>query len=371
MGSSKLFEKYKLREVEFRNRIWVSPMCQYSSEDGMPTDWHLVHLGSRAVGGAGLVIQEATAVSPEGRISPSDAGIWSDAHSEAYQQITKFIKQQGAVPGIQLAHAGRKASTAEPWNGGKIVDEGYGGWETVAPSAIAFADDYPIPREMTTEDIEKATEDFVAAAKRAVKAGFEVIEIHAAHGYLFHEFLSPLSNRRTDEYGGSLENRMRFPLDAARRVRAAVPENLPVFVRISATDWTDGGWDLAQSIEFCKALKNTGIDLIDVSTGGNVPQAKIPVAPGYQVEFAAEIRRAVGIATGAVGLIAEAAQSEEILQAGAADAILIAREFLRDPYFPFTAAKELGESLDYVPKQYGRAIDLRKSQSVKKFKTGN
>ncbi len=364
MSSSKLFEKYKIRGIEFRNRIWVSPMCQYSSADGMPTDWHLVHLGSRAVGGAGLVIMEATGVSPEGRISPSDAGIWSDTHAEAYKKITTFIKQQGAVAGIQLAHAGRKASTAEPWNGGKIVDEGYGGWETVAPSAIAFADDYPQPRAMTTGDIEKATGDFVAAAKRAVEAGFEVIEIHAAHGYLFHEFLSPLSNKRTDEYGGSLENRMRFPLDVARKVRDAVPQNLPVFVRISATDWMENGWDLEQSVEFCKELKNIGIDLIDVSTGGNVPDAKIPVAPGYQVEFAAEIRKQVGIATGAVGLITDAKQAEEILQNGEADAVLIAREFLRDPYFPFKAAKELGENLDYVPKQYGRAIDLRKAKSA-------
>jgi 2,4-dienoyl-CoA reductase-like NADH-dependent reductase (Old Yellow Enzyme family) len=224
-------------------------MCQYSSEDGMPTDWHLVHLGSRAVGGAGLVIMEATAVSPEGRISPSDAGIWSDAHAESYKRITTFIKSQGAVAGIQLAHAGRKASTAEPWNGGKVVDEGYGGWETVAPSAAAFADDYPMPREMSKEDIEKATSDFVAAAKRSVEAGFETIEIHAAHGYLFHEFLSPLSNERTDEYGGSLENRMRFPLDVAKKVRETVPENLPIFVRISATDWMEGGWDLEQSIK--------------------------------------------------------------------------------------------------------------------------
>jgi 2,4-dienoyl-CoA reductase-like NADH-dependent reductase (Old Yellow Enzyme family) len=362
--SSKLFEKYKIRGVEFRNRIWVSPMCQYSSEDGMPTDWHLVHLGSRAVGGAGLVIMEATAVSPEGRISPSDAGIWSDAHAEAYKKITTFIKAQGAVAGIQIAHAGRKASTAEPWNGGKIVDEGYGGWETVAPSAEAFADDYPMPVEMTKDDIEKATEDFVAAARRAVRTGFEVIEIHAAHGYLFHEFLSPLSNKRADEYGVSLENRMRFPLAVAQKVRAAVPENLPVFVRISATDWVETGWDPEQSIEFCRVLKEIGIDLIDVSTGGNVSDAQIPVAPGYQVPFAAEIRKRAGIATGAVGMITNAAQAEEILQNGEADAVLIAREFLRDPYFPLTAAKELGEDLEYVPKQYGRAIDLRKAKSA-------
>jgi 2,4-dienoyl-CoA reductase-like NADH-dependent reductase (Old Yellow Enzyme family) len=373
MSGSKLFEKYKIRGVEFRNRIWVSPMCQYSSCEGMPTDWHLVHLGSRAVGGAGLVIMEATAASPEGRISPSDAGIWSDEQADAYRRITRFIKEQGAVAGIQIAHAGRKASTAEPWNGGRIVDEGYGGWETVAPSAIAFAEDFPVPTEMTAEDIERATADFTAAAQRAVRAGFEVIEIHAAHGYLFHEFLSPLSNQRTDEYGGSLENRLRFPLDVARKVRAAVPENMPVFARISATDWADGGWDLEQSIEFCRRLKEIGIDLIDVSTGGNVPGAAIPVAPNYQVPFAAEIRRAAGIATGAVGMITEPHQAEEILQSGEADAVLIAREFLRDPYFPFTAAKALGVDLEYVPQQYGRAIESREPQSahrVEKLKAG-
>jgi len=361
---SKLFEKYKLRGIEFRNRIWVSPMCQYSSEDGMPTDWHLVHLGSRAVGGAALVIQEATAVSPEGRISPSDAGIWSDAHTEAYKKITAFIKSQGAIAGIQLAHAGRKASTTVPWNGDGKVDENEGGWETVAPSAIAFNENYPLPREMTLSDIEQATNDFVAGAKRSVEAGFEVIEIHAAHGYLFHEFLSSLSNKRTDEYGGSLENRMRFPLEVSKRVREAVPENLPVFVRISATDWTEDGWDLEQSIEFCKRLKEIGIDLIDVSTGGNVPHARIPVAPNYQVPFAAEIRKQVGIATAAVGMITEPTQAEEILQKGEADAVLLAREFLREPYFPFRAARELGGSVD-VPKQYGRAIQLENAQEVK------
>ena len=360
---SKLFESYKLRNVEFRNRIWVSPMCQYSSVDGMPTDWHLVHLGSRAVGGAGLVIQEATAVSPEGRISSADAGIWSDAHAEAYQKITRFIKENGAVAGIQLAHAGRKASTSEPWNGGKIVDEGYGGWETVAPSAIAFSDDYPMPREMSKSEIEQTINDFGTAAKRAVDAGFEVIELHAAHGYLFHEFLSPLSNKREDDYGGSLENRMRFLLETARKVREIVPKHLPVFVRISATDWMENGWNLDESIVLCKELKNVGIDLIDVSTGGSVPDAKIPVAPGYQVEFAAEIRKQVAIPTAAVGMITNAKQAEEILQNGAADAILVAREFLRDAYFPFTAAKELGSEVD-VPKQYGRAIDLRKAKSA-------
>jgi 2,4-dienoyl-CoA reductase-like NADH-dependent reductase (Old Yellow Enzyme family) len=332
----------------------------------MPTDWHLVHLGSRAVGGAGLVMQEATAVSPEGRISPSDAGIWSDAHADAYRRITRFIKEHGAVPGIQIAHAGRKASTAEPWNGGKGVDEENGGWQVVAPSAIRFADDYTMPREMDKEDIEQATKDFVNGALSAVEAGFETIEIHAAHGYLLHEFLSSLSNKRSDEFGGSLENRMRFPLDVARKVREAVPERLPVFVRISATDWKEGGWDLEQSIEFCKRLKDIGIDLIDVSTGGNVPDAVIPVGPGYQVPFAKEIRANAGIATGAVGMITDARQAEGILEKGEADAVLIAREFLRDPYFPYTAAQELGEGIDYVPKQYGRALYLRKAKSADK-----
>ena len=362
---SKLFERLKIRNIEFRNRIWVSPMCQYSSESGMPTDWHLVHLGTRAVGGAGLVIMEATAVSPEGRISPSDAGIWSDEHAEAYKRIAAFIKSQGAIAGIQIAHAGRKASTTEPWNGDRKVDESEGGWETVAPSRIAFKESYPQPREMSKADIEQATNDFVAAAKRSVEAGFEVIEIHAAHGYLFHEFLSPLSNKRTDEYGGGLENRMRFPLKVSRQVREVVPENLPVFVRISATDWTDGGWDLEQSIEFCKRLKEIGIDLIDVSTGGNIPNAKIPVAPGYQVSFAAEIRKQVGIATAAVGMITEPQQAEEILVREEADAVLLAREFLREPYFVFSAAKELGAKISYVPKQYGRAIETESAQEVK------
>jgi 2,4-dienoyl-CoA reductase-like NADH-dependent reductase (Old Yellow Enzyme family) len=355
---SKLFEKLKLREIDFRNRIWVSPMCQYSSVEGMPTDWHLIHLGTRAVGGAGLVFQEATAVSPEGRISPQDAGIWSDSHADAYRKITKFIKSQDAIAGIQLAHAGRKASTAAPWNGGKKVEENDGGWQTVAPSAVAFNEDYPMPREMTKADFEKVLKDFSKAAERSVSAGFEVVEIHAAHGYLLHEFLSPLSNKRTDEYGGSLENRMRFPLEVSKSVRKTVPENLPVFVRISATDWTESGWDLAQSIEFCRKLKEIDIDLIDCSSGGNVPHAKIPVAPNYQVEFAAEIRRKVQIPTAAVGLITEPTQAEEILQKDEADAVVIARQFLREPYFVFRAARELSAKIDYIPKQYGRAIDL-------------
>jgi 2,4-dienoyl-CoA reductase-like NADH-dependent reductase (Old Yellow Enzyme family) len=360
---SKIFEPLKIREVTFGNRLWVSPMCQYSSEDGMPTDWHLVHLGSRAVGGAGLVVMEATAVSPEGRISPQDAGIWSDAHAEAYKRITKFIRENGSVAGIQIAHAGRKASTAAPWNGGKKVVEAQGGWQTIAPSAIAFAEDYPSPREMNAADIEKAISDFVAAATRALDAGFEVIEIHAAHGYLLHEFISPLSNQRTDEYGGSFENRIRFPLEAIRKVRAVVPERLPVFVRISATDWTEGGWDLEQSVEFCTQLKEIGVDLIDCSTGGNVPRAQIPVAPNYQVPFAAEIRRRTGILTAAVGMITEPQQAEEILQRGDADAVMIARQFLREPYFPFRAARELGAEIS-VPKQYGRAIEIRAAKGA-------
>ena len=361
---SKLFEKFKLREIEFRNRIWVSPMCQYSSEDGLPTDWHLVHLGSRAVGGAGLIIVEATAVSPEGRISPQDSGIWSDAHAEKFKPIAKFIKECGAIAGIQIAHAGRKASTSAPWEGGKLLGENEGGWETVAPTAEKFAENYSMPREMDEADFEKVRNDFVQAAKRSVEAGFEVIEIHQAHGYLMHEFLSPLSNKRTDKYGGSFENRMRFPLKIAEKVREAVPENLPVFVRISASDWTAGGWDLEQSIEFCKKLKNLGIDLIDVSSGGNVPDAKIEIGAGYQVPFSKEIRERAEIPTGAVGLITEPKQAEAILQNGEADAVLLAREFLRDPYFPFTAAKQLGAEIDYIPKQYGRAIDLRKAKSA-------
>ncbi|MGI8669976.1 MAG: NADH:flavin oxidoreductase/NADH oxidase [Aridibacter sp.] len=360
---SKLFEKFKLREIEFRNRIWVSPMCQYSSEDGMPTDWHLVHLGSRAVGGAGLVIVEATAVSPEGRISPQDSGIWSDEHAEKFKRITKFIKEQGAIAGIQIAHAGRKASTAPPWENGKVLDDSGGGWQPVAPTAEKFAEHFRMPKALDESGLEKVRNDFADAAKRAVEAGFEVIEIHNAHGYLLHEFLSPLSNKRNDEYGGSLENRMRFPLEIAKIVRENVPENLPVFVRISASDWTEGGWDIEQSVEFCKELKKIGIDLIDVSSGGNVPNADIKIEAGYQIPFAAEIRKKAAIPTGAVGLVTEPKQAEKILQKGEADAILMAREFLREPYFPFQAARELGGEVD-IPKQYGRAIDLSKAKKA-------
>jgi len=351
---SKLFSPLKLRDLTFKNRVFVSPMCQYSAEEGMPTDWHFVHLGSRAAGGAGLVIAEATGVSPEGRISPWDTGIWSDAQADAFGRIVRFIKSQGAVAGIQLAHAGRKASTDAPWRGGKPLAREAGGWQPVAPSAIPFDQGHPVPREMTTTDIDKVVADFVAAAKRALRAGFEVLEIHAAHGYLLNEFLSPLSNRRTDDYGGSLANRMRLPLRVAEAVRSALPSGLPLFVRISATDWTEGGWDLPQSIELAKRLKDAGVDLIDCSSGGNAPRARIPLEPGYQVPFAEAIRRDAGVATGAVGLITEPMQAEQIVATGRADAVLLARALLRDPYWPLHAADALGAEVDW-PVQYGRA----------------
>jgi 2,4-dienoyl-CoA reductase-like NADH-dependent reductase (Old Yellow Enzyme family) len=351
---SRLFSTFSLREIEFRNRVFVSPMCQYSSEDGMPNDWHLVHLGSRAVGGAAMVMVEATAVSPEGRISPADSGIWSDRHAQAFVRITRFIKENGAVPGVQLAHAGRKASTQPPWLGGKGLEHSSGGWEPIAPSALAFDHDYIMPREMSLADIDAVVNEFASAARRGIEGGFEAVEIHAAHGYLLHEFLSPLSNHRTDEYGGSLANRMRLPLRVAKAVRGAWPQRWPVFTRISASDWAEGGWDLPQSIEFSRALKDIGIDLIDCSSGGLVPNAKIPVRPGYQVPFSEAIRKEVGIATGAVGMITEPLQAEQIIANGQADVVLLARELLRDPYWPLHAAEELGADVQW-PKQYGRA----------------
>jgi 2,4-dienoyl-CoA reductase-like NADH-dependent reductase (Old Yellow Enzyme family) len=352
---SKLFSSLRLREIEFKNRIFVSPMCQYSSQEGLPNQWHLVHLGSRAVGGAALVMVEATAVSSEGRISPSDTGIWSDAHLRAFQPITSFIKSQGAVPGIQLAHAGRKASTDVPWRGGKPLRLEEGAWQTIAPSSLAFGQ-YPAPREMTTQDIEVVVSQFAEAARRSLDAGFEVVEIHMAHGYLLHEFLSPLSNQRQDEFGGSLGGRARLPLRIAETVRRVWPEHLPVFVRISATDWVEGGWDLAQSITFSGWLKGLGIELIDCSSGGLVPGAKIPIEPGYQVDFSAAIRKQADIATGAVGMITEAGQAEVILSNGQADAIFLARAMLRDPYWPLHAAKELKADVSW-PVQYLRAKD--------------
>ncbi len=348
---SKLFSPLNIREIRFKNRIFVSPMCQYSSEEGMPTDWHLVHLGARAVGGAGLIIMEATAVSPEGRISPRDSGIWSDAHARAFRQITHFIQSQGAVAGIQLAHAGRKAATQPPWEGRGPIENP---WQTLAPSAIPFDSNYPAPKEMSLADIDALVAQFEAAARRSLEAGFQVAEIHAAHGYLLHEFLSPLSNRRKDEYGGSFENRARLLLRVARAVRAAWPGHLPLFVRISATDWAEGGWDLAQSIRLAGLLKESGIDLIDCSSGGVIPGVKTPAGPGYQTAFAAEIRREAGIMTGAVGLITAAEQAEHIIRSGQADAVLLARELLRNPYWPLQAAKELGAETAW-PVQYLRA----------------
>jgi 2,4-dienoyl-CoA reductase-like NADH-dependent reductase (Old Yellow Enzyme family) len=351
---SHLFSSFKLRDVEFRNRVFVSPMCQYSSRDGLPDEWHLVHLGSRAVGGAGLVMVEATGVSPEGRISPGDTGIWSDEHARAFRPIASFIKAQGAVPGIQLAHAGRKASTDVPWRGGKPLEESEGGWQTLAPSALPFADGYPAPREMAVEDVEKVIEQFVDAARRSLDAGFEVIELHMAHGYLLHEFLSPLSNLRHDEYGGSLEGRAHFPLKVAEAVRNTWPASLPLFVRISATDWAEGGWDLQQSIQFSRWLKEIGVDLIDCSSGGLIPGVKIVVGPAYQTPFAAAIRQETGIATGAVGMITEAFQAEQIIAGGEADVVFLARAMLRDPYWALHAAKALGVDVA-GPVQYGRA----------------
>ncbi len=352
--TSRLFSTLKLRDVTFRNRIFVSPMCQYSSLDGLPTNWHLVHLGSRAVGGAGLVMVEATAVSPQGRISPEDSGIWSDAHAAAFAPLARFIREQGAVAGIQLAHAGRKASADLPWLGGGPLGPEHRGWQPIAPSPIPFAPGHPVPRETTAEDLETIRRQFVDGARRAHAAGFQVIEIHMAHGYLLHEFLSPLTNHRQDEYGGSLENRMRFPLSVARAVRDIWPGELPVFARISATDWVDGEWDLAQSMELCRRLKDAGIDLIDCSGGGNVPHAVIPTGPGFQTPFATAIRQEVKIATGTVGFITDPVQAEQIIATGLADAVLLAREMLRKPYWPLEAARVLGVDVPW-PSQYLRA----------------
>lgn len=355
---SKLFSSFNLRDMVFRNRIFVSPMCQYSSTDGIPTDWHLVHLGSRAVGGAGLVMVEATAVTPEGRISPEDSGIWSNDHARAFKRITEFIEKQGAVPAIQLAHAGRKASTNAPWKGDDPLGKDAGGWRPVAPSPVPFASGYPEPKALSEAEIDTLADTFAAAAERSLEAGFQVVEIHMAHGYLLHEFLSPLSNRRTDGYGGSLENRMRLPIRVAQAVRDVWPQHWPVFVRISATDWKGGGWDLPQSIQFSHRLKATGIDLIDCSSGGLAPDAVIPAGPGFQTPFASAIRREVGIATGAVGMIIQPAQAEQIVATGLADAVLLAREFLRDPYWPLHAAHSLHADMTW-PVQYERAKPRR------------
>jgi len=352
---SKLFSPVKIRSIEIKNRIAVSPMCQYSSINGVPTDWHFVHLGSRAVGGAGLIFTEATAVSPEGRISPDDAGIWNDQQLNAYKKITAFIKGQKSVPGIQLAHAGRKASTYSPWKGTGEVKIENGGWQTLAPSSIPFADNFPNPKEMDEADIKLVIDQFFESAKRSIEAGFEVIELHFAHGYLVHEFLSPISNNRKDSYGGTLENRCRFAIDLATSVRKVIPSGTPLFVRISATDWTEDGWDIEQSVQLAKWLKDVGVDLIDCSSGGNIPNAKIPSAPGYQIPFAEKIKKEANILTGGVGLITTAEQAEEIIKSEMVDIVLLAREMLRDPYFALHAAKKLNVDLDDFPKQYLRA----------------
>lgn len=347
-----LFSPLRIKSVTLRNRIVVSPMCQYSSVDGFATDWHLVHLGSRAVGGAGLIISEATAVSPEGRISPDDLGIWKDEHIEKLAQITAFIKSEGAVAGIQLAHAGRKASTYAPWKGSGQVPEG--AWQTVAPSPVGFSAKDALPLELDQAGIDKVVDDFGTAAARSLKAGFEVLEIHAAHGYLVHQFLSPLSNIRTDEYGGSFENRIRLLLEIVEKVRSEWPEELPIFVRISATDWAEGGWNEEESVQLTKILKEKGVDVIDVSTGGLIPGVKIPLGPAYQLPFAKKIKEETGILTGTVGLITGVEQANSILEREEADLILMARELLRNPYLPLNAAAEL-EADQAWPAQYQRA----------------
>jgi 2,4-dienoyl-CoA reductase-like NADH-dependent reductase (Old Yellow Enzyme family) len=368
-----LFDPLTIRDVTFANRVFVSPMCQYSSVDGYANDWHFVHLGTRAVGGAGLILTEATAVLPEGRISPQDLGIWDDGHIEMLGRIVGFIHEQGSIAGMQLAHAGRKASTSRPWEGHDAVPESEGGWKkVVAPSAIPFSETYPMPQELTLDGIQEVIAGFAAAARRACQAGFRVVEIHAAHGYLIHEFLSPLSNKREDEYGGSFENRTRLCREVVAAVRSEWPKELPLFLRISATDWVEGGWDIDESVNLGGELKRMGVDLVDCSSGGNVPHAKIPVGPGYQTAFAERIRREAGIMTGAVGMITSPVQAEHIIRTGQADAVIMAREFLRDPYWPLRAAEELGHPIAW-PVQYLRAgpkgaqprvpVDLKSFQS--------
>jgi len=351
---SALLEPITIRQVQFRNRAWMSPMCQYSAEDGLPTDWHLVHLGARAQGGVGLALVEATAVSPEGRISPWDTGLWSDAHRDAFRRIAAFAAAQGAVPGIQLAHAGRKAATERPWAGGKPLAVEAGGWEPVAPSAIPYSEGYPLPRELTTAEVRGVVDAFAAATRRAREAGFRVVEIHAAHGYLIHEFLSPLTNRRTDEYGGSAEGRRRLALEVAAAARAELGDDLALFVRLSASEYVPGGWDLDDSVALARALREVGVDLIDVSSGGNLPHQQLRPHAGYQVPFAQAIREQAQVPTAAVGLITEPTHAEAIVASGAADAVLLGRELLRHPYWPQDASRALGAAIDWRP-QYLRA----------------
>ena len=357
--NSNLFSPLKLRELTLKNRIVVSPMCQYSAEDGFPNDWHFVHLGSRAVGGAGLIFTEAAAISPEGRISPADLGIWKDEHIAPLKRITDFIHENGSVAGIQLAHAGYKASSQAPWNGRDYITPEKGGWEVLAPSEVTLADNESVSSTLSLEGIIKVKEDSKNAVKRALEAGFKVIEIHAAHGYLIHEFMSPLINKRTDEYGGSFENRIRLLVEITEDTRAIIPENLPLFVRISATDWLENGWTIDDSITLSNILKDKGVDLIDCSSGGLTPPEKIPVGFGYQVPFATSIREKTGIKTGAVGMIVSPQQAEEIIKTEKADLVFLAREMLRDPYFPMRAAYELGYDTPWA-KQYERAKRVKK-----------
>jgi 2,4-dienoyl-CoA reductase-like NADH-dependent reductase (Old Yellow Enzyme family) len=350
-----LLEPLNLRDVSFRNRIMVSPMCQYSCKDGMPGDWHLVHLGSRAVGGAALVMAEATAVTPEGRISPEDLGLWSDAHLEPLRRVFAFVAQQGAVPGIQLAHAGRKASTAAPWKGGNPVAPADGGWVPIyAPSALPFAPGSQTPQALTAGEIAQIVRAFAAAAQRALAAGAKVVELHAAHGYLAHSFLSPLSNQRTDPYGGSFDNRTRMLRETVEAVRKVWPQHLPLLVRVSCTDWVEGGWTIEESVALARMLKPLGVDAIDCSSGGLVPGAKVPVGPGYQVAFAQRVRAEAQLPTIAVGMITSPAQADQIIRTGQADAVMMARELLRDPYWPLRAARDLGHEIRW-PEQYERA----------------
>ena len=353
-----LFAPFTLRSITLRNRIGVSPMCMYSSTDGMANDWHLVHLGARAASGAGLVIAEATAVSPDGRITPGCAGLWAEKHIEPLARINRFVKAQGAVPGVQLAHAGRKASAARPWDGGEHLADDAGGWPVVGPSTLAFGGALSkVPRELTAAAIASVQADFVAAAQRALAAGYEWLELHAAHGYLAHQFLSPLANQRTDSYGGSFENRIRFLVETTRAVRAVWPEHLPLTARLSCTDWVEGGWTVEESVELARRLKAEGLDLLDCSSGGGVEKAPIPVGPGYQVPLASRIRREAGLPTAAVGMITAPAQADEIVRNGHADVVLLAREFLRDPNWPLRAAQVLGvKPPPAPPRQYGRAF---------------
>jgi len=351
-----LFSPLRIRDVEFRNRIGVSPMCEYSSTDGFANDWHLVHLGSRAVGGAGLVLTEAAAVLPEGRITPNDLGIYSDAHVEMLARIFRFVEAQGAVPGMQLAHAGRKASTSAPWKGGVPIGEADGGWRPIfAPSAVAFNEGYQVPQPLDEEGIARIAEAFGRAAQRCLDAGGKVAEIHSAHGYLLHEFLSPLSNHRTDRYGGSFENRIRILCEVVEAVRKVWPERYPLFVRISASDWTDGGWTGEDSVALARRLRTLGVDLVDCSSGGNVATASIPIGPGYQVPFATAVRKQAEILTAAVGMITVPEQADQIVRNGEADMVFLAREFLRDPYFPLHAAGRLRQKVS-ASVQYGRAF---------------